>query len=97
MDDNDWKFIEQAQVQEIRPASAIRARYTTLLADQTPNGGNVRFPQAGRKPEKVVRIQHTYIRELVEKLRRLGLHETARRGLKEFNRQDASNFLKIVG
>lgn len=93
LDDFDREFVAQATAYGVTSATAIRARYTTLLEDGVADGDSVRFPAAGKRQWKEVQIPHIYLTPLVEKLIACGLERTARHGLNEFGRQSAANAL----
>lgn len=111
LDDQDRDFIAQATAHKgITPQSAIRARYTTLIQDKVPDGGNVRFPIPDRRRFISLPIARTHLHHLQSKLRTAGLEHAAENGLhpndesipvgssefyeKAFGRQNAADVIK---
>src|ERR1022692_4748504 len=68
LDDEDREFVNQAVEagiatgQDISEVGALRARYTFLLQDKTPDGGKCRFfGPGGRVKPPVVTIERTHL------------------------------------
>jgi len=91
MDKFDKAFVQQLVAQGVPEGAALRARYTTLIQDQVPDGGQVRVSMGGRIGERPFTVKKTYLPELMQKLRTLRLPKTMKHGMADFNRQDAVN------
>lgn len=93
LDDEDDDFIAQVVAAGLKaginpPVSkeaALRSRYTTLLQDKVPDGGNVRVFVASKKKFAALPIARTHLAHLQQKLRAAGLVHAAEHGFQPHN------------